>query len=242
VFVTYYNGVFEHVQTIVLEYKGTAFEKVATLPYMARSFQDGSGAIKIGVQQLIDDRTFPLGNIYVLEYHDGKYSPGAQIKAKRIDWLYGFALTKDATDGQIFPILITQNNSLRAQFKKKAWVSREDYAQTSNRLSWQGRDRQMLFFPRLIVSNKNSSLDGLYVLENVPSLGSLGGAFGFYGDSKLHFLRWDGLSLKPEKVFDNLGGYAADIDAVRAPDGQIQEIWVAVVGSGGRTSVLKFQP
>lgn len=242
VFVTYYDAAFQHVQTAVLECKGNTFETVTTLPFMTRAFQDASGEVKLGTQQLLDDRTFPFGSLYLLEYKDGKYTTGAQIKAKRLEWLYGFTLAKDSAAGQIFPIFITQNYHLRAQFKKKAWVSDEDYAQTPNRLTWQGRDQPMMFYPRLATTQKNGGLDGLYVLENVPSLGSLGGAFGYFHDAKLHFLRWDGLSLKQAWVTDGLGGYAADFAVARSGDGQAQEIWIAAVGAEGQTSVLKFQP
>jgi hypothetical protein len=100
----------------------------------------------------------------------------------------------------------------------------------------------MVFYPRVTAIGKNGNFKGIYIIENVPSLGSLGGAFGYYKDAKLHFLRWDGLALQKDASTDSLGGYAADFATILSNDGQVRELWVAIVGAGSRTSVLKLQP
>jgi hypothetical protein len=241
VFVTLHNSLFERVETYVLQLKDKSFEKVATLPYMVRSFQDEAGATQLAAQQLVDDATFPYGTIYTLAYKDGKYVTDKTVKARRLEWIYGFALAKDAS-GESFPLFITVGDKLRAQFKKGAFISQQSYGQTGNRLRWHDRDRAMMFRPRLLTVQDQGLLRGVYIVENVPGLGTLGGSFGLYIDGKLHGLAWDGINAKPAWTTGSLGGWVCDLAMVPGPTGQPQELWVAVMGQNGRVSVEKFLP
>src|SRR5262249_44355993 len=116
-FITSYNAAFERVETTILECKDKNFEKVATIPYMTRVFQDVDGSVKMGAQHLIDDPTFPSGAVYTLAFKDGKYTADKPVKARRVEWVYGFALVRD-TAGDSFPLFTTKSDHLRVQFKK----------------------------------------------------------------------------------------------------------------------------
>lgn len=240
VFATVFNSFFNRVETYVLECREHAFAKIATLPWATRSYQDESGETRLAVQELMGDMTFPFGNIFPLEYKDGKYAhAGPPIHFKRLEWVYGFGIARgsDATDA--FALFYTNTSRIRAQFKKGAWLSPEDYGQTSARIRWY--EKPLMFYPRLILTEPSGGLTGAYTVKNIAALGGLAGAWGMYNNSEVHRLRWTGASLEPEWRGD-LGGYAADIALVSADATHPTELLVAVVGGGGRTSILKFRP
>lgn len=239
-FVTVHNSFLGRIESYALECKDGVFERLAALPYMTRAYQDAAGTWRIGAQQLVADRTFPFGAIYPLEFKDGRYALGGQsLKTQRLEWIYSFAAAPDAAGGAPYTLFYTNTDLLRIQFKKGHWLSSEGFGQTSSRLRWY--DRVVQFRPRLAVTQSQGGFEGVYALKNVASFGGLSGVFGVFGSAELHRLHWNGLGLDPEWHAE-LAGYAADLALVSPAAGQPAELWVAVVGRGGRTSLWKFQP
>ena len=151
---------------------------------------------------------------------------------------YGFAAAQDPAVGP-FHIFYSPGENIRLQFKKGNWTTPETYGQTASRVRW--HDHLLKFHPRLVLTQANGALTGLYTVKNNPGLGGLAGLFGIYGSGELHRLKWNGMSLEPEWKAD-LGGYAADTTLAKPDAAHPEELLVAVVGKGGQTSVWKFQP
>ncbi len=237
VFATYHNEFFNRVETAVLQCGGGKFQTSATLPWMVRSYPDATGTWRLAAQALLQDKSFPFGGIFPLEHRKGRYALGAPpVRRKRLEWLYGFAMAETPEDGEPIHLAFMDSGSIRIQFVKKTWSSPESYGQTSSRVRWY--DRLLKFYPRLAPKRSQQGFYGVYALRNIPKLGALADAFGVYGQSELHRLRWNQLALEPEwKAV--LTGYAADL-AVYPADAKASSIFVAVVGSTGKTSVWKF--
>lgn len=240
VFATYHNSFFNRVETAVLECRDRSFHKTASLPWATRSYQEADGSWKLAAQQILGDPAFPFGNIYALEHRGGKYAQsGPALQDRRLEWLYGFARVQDTESERPSQLFYTASNRLRLQNKKRSWVSPEAYGQTANRVRW--HERLLSFRPRLIPIRARDRFAGLYTLANLPGLGGLAGAFGIFSSAELHRLKWNGLSLETEWKTP-IAGYAADVVLSRPDASGPEELLVAVVGSGGKTSVWKFQP
>ncbi|MBI3549543.1 MAG: VCBS repeat-containing protein [Elusimicrobia bacterium] len=241
VFATHFNSFFNRVETVVLDCKNGAFEKLATLPWATRAFLDETGSWKLAAQQLMDDRNFPYANIYLLEFKNGKYAQsGKSLNRRRMEWAYGFAVAQDPTLGEPFEIFYTGNDSIRVQYKKGTWVSPEAFGQTANRIRW--RENPLMFRPRLITTQEKGGLSGLYTISNNAALGGLASPFGIYSSGELHRLKWTGIGLEADWKTE-IAGYAAGVAPIAsAAPGQPEDLVVAVVGKNSRTSVWKFAP
>jgi len=235
VFVTLYNRLYERLETYVLACSSGTFEKTATLPFMVRRFQDGSST-SLGAQQLLDDSTFPFGPIRRLRWADGRYLMSQdKVKAPRVEWLYGFGVASSETG--VFTYFLNPTDRIRLQFQKGSWTSPDSYGQTSSRLRW--HERPLEFHPRSLAELGPSGLAGLYVLRNIPRFGFLSDSFGSYSAAELHYLRWNGLSLAPERKAE-LPGYASGLAEHPAANGRPAEAAVSIVAPNGQTSVWYF--
>lgn len=215
IFATLHNSFYKRVETQILDCREGALHELKTIPWMVRSYQQPDGRWTLGAQQLVADKTFPQSNIYPLEYHDGRYAVGKErVKYRRLEWLYGFNFARrenpagEELDPDPFLIFYHRSGKLRAQFGKKAWTSREEYGQTSERLLW--HDNKLAFFPRFAVEHGPRGLKGIYTVRNIAPLFNLAAPFGIYRSAELHFLRWNGMALVPEWKTE-LSGYAAGL-------------------------------
>ncbi|MBI3550194.1 MAG: VCBS repeat-containing protein [Elusimicrobia bacterium] len=244
VFATYRNVAYDRVETAVLDCEGGSFKVKTILPYMVRSYQEADGIQKLAAQGLERHQMFSFDRITDFAYRDGKYVRGSEIKGKRLEWLYGFSFGKDASNGNAFPITLTKNYSLKVQFSRNNWMSKESYGQTPNRIRWQDRDDLFTFYPRMILETGPNGLEALYLPLNHGRLGQLTTRFGLgtFDDGEIHRLKWNAMSMIPDWNISQLGGYVADIAGIRTDDGKIREIWAAVVSQNDRTSIQKYVP
>ncbi|MDE2293518.1 MAG: VCBS repeat-containing protein [Elusimicrobia bacterium] len=236
VFASLYDRPAKEVETLVLDCRGGRLVQRAALPYLVRAFSEASGARSLAAQSLEPDSSFPASRIRRLVWKDGGYRLAKEsLKARRLEWLYGFALAS----AQGRPLLLQVNDSerLTVRFPKGAWTTPEAYGYPVSRLTWHGSTFE--FHPRLLTRVKDGSLEGVVTVRNVPSLLGLAAPFGLYGRSELHVLAFDGMSLKSAWSAP-LPGMAADVDAVPASGGRPERLAVAVAGAGGRTSVWLF--
>ncbi|MDE2490841.1 MAG: hypothetical protein KGM24_08330, partial [Elusimicrobia bacterium] len=239
-FVSVYDAVFDRFETRVMKVDSGKWLKTAELPYLTRSYQDGTGAEVLGTQQILDDRTFPLGRIYPLVYKDGRYAQGRpELPYRRADWLFGFTTVKVAPD-EVVPAYLTSSHALRLQFKGKSWRTAEgDYGQTPVRVRWKGR---LLEFnpPMTAAYGPDGGLKALYAARNLPALGGLAAPFGLFNRAQLRCLSWNGLGLDASWTAD-LPGSVQGLALVRTASGG-EELAVAIRGSAGTSSVWTFEP
>ena len=237
VFVSLYNGTFERFETLILELDGEKLAQVAEIPGVVRSHQDKGGKPILAVQQLVDDSSFPFGNIYPLAFQDGKYSAGkTATRPRRVEWIYDFNMANLADSEAV--LLLTSNERLRVQFGKKYWKTPDSYCQTPSRVRWKGR--LLHFRPPMPVAYGEGAQARIYLVKNLSVLGSLSEPFGLFNNAEIHRKSWSGLSLASDWKSD-LGGYSTGISVVGGP-ADPKELAVAVVGTSGKSSVWIYDP
>jgi hypothetical protein len=235
-FVSVYDQAFGRFETRVLTLANGQWAKVAELPFLTRSYQDGTGKRVIATQQVIDDEYFPFGAIYPLVYQDGKYSQGKPaLKFPRVDWIYGFT-TAQIGGGEPAVLYLTTTHHLRAQFGKEWWPTPDDdYGQTPLRVRWHGR--LIEFNPPMAVTYGPTGFQDLYAVRNMAALGGLASPFGLFNHAELTAKRWNGLGLESAWKAD-LSGCAQGLSIVEVSGRK--EIAVGIRGSAGQSSVWTF--
>jgi hypothetical protein len=241
VFAVLNNTFFQRVETLVLSCEKGGFVLKETVPGMVRSYALPEGGRGLAVQQLEPTPTFPLSNIYRLEFKDGHYVKSKDtIRYKRLGWVYGFGLAK--IDIETAPVFYDDSDRIRVVLKKSPFATREKYGETANRVRW--GEKLFHFRPKLWLNSGPEGLSGLYTLHNVAKYFTLASSFGLYDRAELHFLKWTGLGLEDYWKAD-IAGYAAGLSELHGPDGkgpgEADRLMVPVVGAGGRTSIWFFQ-
>ncbi len=232
VFVSQNNRFFERLESFVLVLDSGSLVRTASLPWLVRRFHD-AGGVSLAAQQVLADSSFPFSSIRRLGFSQGRYvQSGSPLQVKRLDWLYGFALSRRDRD----PVALLTNAAqrIRVQSRKEAWTSRESYGQTANRARWQ--EKTLLFHPRLVTAEGPQGLQGVYVLRAIPRFGVLAESQGLYARSELHHLRFNGSALEPAWTVE-LPGYAPGLAELPGGPGREAALLVAVVSAEGKTSV-----
>lgn len=236
VFVSLHNRFFGRLESSVLVLSSGSLTRKTSLPWLVRRFHDSSGA-SLAAQQVLSDSAFPFSSIRRLGFSDGRYTlTDPPLKIRRLDWLYGFGLSRRSQDA--VALLPNPAQRLRLQFPGGSWTSPESYAQTSNRARWQ--ERTLLFHPRLVVEEGPEGLLGVYVLRAIPRFGVLAESQGLYSKSELHYLRFNGSALEPAWKAE-LPGYASGLAELAGGPGREAALLAAVVSSEGKTAVWAFR-
>lgn len=238
-FVSVYSEGFKRFETRVLKLDGGRWSVAAELPFLTRSYQDGSGARVLATQQVVDDKTFPFGSIYPLAFRDGKYvQDRPAIKPRRVDWVYSFT-TARVGEGEPAVVMLTNTRALRVQLGRESWRTVEaEYGQTPVRVRW--HDRLLEFHPPMAASYGPAGFEALYAVRNMAALGGLATPFGLFNRGELLAKRWNGLALETVWKAD-LSGCAQGVALVQPEPGR-RELAVAVRGSAGQSSVWTFDP
>ncbi|PIR15528.1 MAG: hypothetical protein COV48_13835 [Elusimicrobia bacterium CG11_big_fil_rev_8_21_14_0_20_64_6] len=238
-FVSIYNEQFRRLETSVFKLDAGKWVKTADLPFLVRAHQNPKGERIIASQQIQDDKTFPFGAVYPLVYKDGKYAQGRpKLNPKRADWLYGFSYAQLDAAGEPAALYLTSVNSLRAQFKKGSWRSKESFGQSPTRVRW--HDKLLEFHPPMKATYNDKSFEKLYIVRNLAMLGGLATPFGLFNGGELHAESWTGVAF--ETVWKaELGGSSPGF-ALIEPEAGRKELVVAVAGSTGKSAVWTFDP
>jgi hypothetical protein len=237
-FVSVYNEPFRRFETVVFVVEAGKWLKKAELPWLVRSHQDGKGARVLASQQIQDDKTFPFSGVFPLVYEDGRYKQGKPgLAPKRANWIYGFTFA--ALDpSETAALYLTSVNTLRAEFKKGHWRTKESYGQSPVRVRW--HEKLLEFHPPMPALYGEKGFEGLFVARNLAALGGLANPFGVFNDGEIQRLAWNGVAF--ETVWKGeLGGAALGI-AVVEPEAGRKELAVAVSGSAGKTAVWVYDP
>jgi len=243
VFASFYNAVLKQGETAVLSCEAGILRERTTLPWLVRAYTAQDGTRALAVQQIEDDRNFPLTRPFPLEFRDGRYSRSRKaLKPAGVEWIYGFAMGR----GENGPLLVDHNSTGRlrvrflkgSRFRKSAWTSSEPFGQTAERVKWHGET--LRFRPSLFLSaDEGGKLSGVYALRNVPRMLGLASAFGIFSSSELIHLRWNGLGLEPSWKAA-IQGYSSGLAKIPARGDRPARLLVAVVGGAGSTSVWTF--
>jgi hypothetical protein len=236
IYATVHDGFFKRIETHVLACEGGAMKTLQTIPGTVRSYKKADGTWGLATQQLLADRTFPYGGIFVLEYKDGKFGPSKQrIKNKRLQWVHGFGISK-RRDKEIL-VFYDRRQRIRLIFDKGKWSTPDTYGQTRERVSW--HDNKLMFHARPIVETGDDDLKGVYSIRNIPALYGMARSMGLYKGSELYYLRWNGVGLEPAWKA-SIGGYAAGLAEFVPGAGQSARLAVPVNGAHGSTSVWLY--
>ena len=236
-FVTLHNETLARAETVVLEWTDGQWRQLADIPWLVRQFQDGSGETVLGMQQLLEDQTFPFSSIYRLSYRDGKYAPTEPIRFKHVNFLYDF--TQAALPGAKEPALLyeTATDHVQVQFKGGFWKTPETYGQTPSRLRW--HSRLLEFHPQMPVLYEGGKA-AVYLIKNTSALGALADPFGLFTGGQIERHAWDGAALAPQWRAD-LDGYCSAAQPVPSALKAV-DLAVAVTGTAGRSAVWIFDP
>lgn len=234
--VSVYDGAFQRFETRVLSARAGQWVQVDALPFLTRGYQDAAGKRVLATQQVVDDKSFPLGALYPLVDRGGKRAQGRPaLKLRRVDWLYQFTTARIGA-GEPAVLSLTATHKLRVQFGKEWWPTPDDdYGQTPVRVRWQ--DRLLEFNPPMAVAYGPSGAASMYAVRNMAALGGLASPFGLFNRAELASKRWNGLGLETVWKAD-LPGCAQGLAVVDVHGHR--EIAVAVRGSVGQSSVWTF--
>lgn len=235
--VSVYDEAFKRFETRAYTVESGKWLKAGEYPFLTRGYQDPSGKRRLATQQVLDDKTFPLGAIYPLVYADGKYAQGRpKLDYRRVDWLFGFTTAKlGAIDAALF---LTPVHALRVQLGKEYWrTPDDDYGQTPLRVRWQ--EKLLEFHPPMAALVGDKGFEALFAVRNMAALGGLASPFGLFNKAELTRKRWNGLAFENDWKAD-LPGAVQGLAVVETPAGR--EIAVAVRGSAGQSSVWTYDP
>ncbi len=238
IFISYFDSARNHFNTAVYEAEDNNFVEKAKIRGLVKGIAPFNGKRVLYTQNINNmSGKFKALNPAVLEYKDGKYQAGKQLKAYKFQSIYGFNVAE--FDGDKQNVIYTQpSGKLRLQFDKKSSYinspSEFNFASTPNRVKF---DNEVLkFYPSLAVYDKDG---GVIVagLQNEAKLGILSSTFGSYQRGKLVLLKWDGSSLES---FANtpIGGYTVDL--LQGSLGSYQDVLIVpfITGAGKTTVVL----
>ncbi|MCR4294704.1 MAG: hypothetical protein NUW21_04170, partial [Elusimicrobia bacterium] len=238
-FVSIYNEGFRRLETSVFTLEAGKWAKKADLPLLVRAHQNSKGEPKLASQQIQDDKTFPFGAVYPLVYKDGKYVQGRpKLNPKRADWLYGFSYAQLDAAGEPAALYLTSVNSLRAQFAKGHWRSKEGFGQSPTRVRWY--EKLLEFHPPMLSTYDAKGFDKLYIIRNLAMLGGLANPFGLFNGGELHAKTWTGVAFETAWKAE-LGGSSPGFALVEREAGR-KELIVAVAGATGKSAVWTFDP
>ncbi len=239
IFISYFDGVRNHFNTAVYEVENNNFIEKATIRGLVKGIAPFNGRRVLYTQNITNvSGKFKTLTPAVLEYKDGKYHTGEQLKAYKFHNIYGFNLAKFDNDKQ--NVIYTQpSGKLRLQFDKRSSYinspSKFNFASTPNRIKF---DNDILkFYSSIALYNKDG---GIIVagLQNESKLGILSSTFGSYHRGKLILLKWDGSSL--ESFADApLGGYTVDL--LQGSLGSYQDVLIVpFINGAGKTTVVLY--
>ena len=238
IFVSYFDTSRNHFNTAVYEFENGTWAEKATIRGLVKGIAPFNGKRILYTQNInnISGKLKTL-NPAVLEYKDGKYTAGKQLKAYKFNSIYGFNVAK--FDGDKEQVIYTQQNGkLRLQFDKKGShinsPSEFNFASTSNRMKF--NNEIFKFYSSLALYDGD---DGIIVagLENEAKLGILSSTFGSYHRAKLVLLKWDGSALNKLNEAP-LGGYTVDLAQGSLGDYQNVLIVPFITGAEKTTVVL----
>jgi hypothetical protein len=238
-FVSVYNEGFRRLETSVYTLDAGKWSKAADLPLLVRSHQNAKGQPSLASQQIQDDKTFPFGAVYPLVYKNGKYVQGRpKLNPKRADWLYSFSYAQLDAAGEPAALYLTSVNSLRAQFAKGHWRSKEGFGQSPTRVRW--HEKLLEFHPPMLSTYDVKGFDKLYIIRNLAMLGGLATPFGLFNGGELHAKAWTGVAFETAWKAE-LGGSSPGF-VLAEPEAGRKELLVAVAGSTGKSAVWTFDP
>ena len=239
IFISYFDNARNHFNTAVYEFENDNFAEKATIRGLVKGIAPFNGKRVLYTQNINNmSGKFKTLNPAILEYKDGKYQAGKQLKAYKFQSIYGFNIAEFENGKQ--NIIYTQpSGKLRLQFDKKSSYinspSEFNFASTPNRVKF---DNEVLkFYSSLALYNQDG---GIIVagLQNEAKLGILSSTFGSYQRAKLVLLKWDGSSL--ESFADApLGGYTVDL--LQGSLGVYQDVLIVpFINGAGKTTVVLY--
>ncbi len=239
IFISYFDTVRNHFNTAVYEIENNTWTEKANFRGLVKGIAPFNGK-RVLYTQNIDNMSgkFRALTPAILEYKDGKYQAGKQLKSYKFQSIYGFNVA-EFDEGKQNVIYTQPSGKLRIQFDKKSSYinspSEFNFASTPNRIKF---DNDIIkFYSSLALSNA----DGGFVvagLENEAKLGILSSTFGYYQSGKLVLLKWDGSSLN-KFAEAPLGGYTVDLQ--QGTLGNYQDVLIVpFINGAGKTTVVLY--
>ncbi|MFA5976194.1 MAG: VCBS repeat-containing protein [Elusimicrobiota bacterium] len=175
-----------------------------------------------------------------LVYEKETYTPGPAMKLTRVrdEELFGYALGDWDGDKSEDLSLLQGGEHLRFFFKDMKWSASDAYGGTKNDLSLED-DKMASLSPRLVTLH-GKGRDQLLVPHNIPGLGVRLTYFKFYKKSEILALSWNGLEMASVWRLP-VEGYLADYDLGDGMRSGTDQLWLAVVNSGGKTILLGYK-
>ena len=239
IFVSYFDTAKNNFNTSVYEFENNTWAEKANFRGLVKGIAPYNKERILYTQNISNmSGKFKTLNPAVLEYKDGKYQAGKQLKAYKFQSIYGFNLGKFEDDKN--QVIYTQpSGKLRLQFdKKSSYINSPadfNFASTPNRIKFE--NEILKFYSSLALYD----VDGGIViagLENKAKLGILSSTFGYYQSGKLILLKWDGSSLQKYNEAP-LGGYTVDLQ--QGSLGNYKDVLIVpFITSAGKTTIVLY--
>jgi TolB-like protein len=242
IFVTAVNGNDFRVQSFVLEYNGSTYERIAEYQkwYLRVVEHPLRGRILLGQARGVDDIFF--GNIHELDW-----SAGELVSTDSLIWtkgmtVFGFAIGDVTNQGVDSAIAYDSRDRLRIYTigGKREWKSEDSYGGSETFILYSEDSAGRAYLAqRIFIADLNDS--GKYevvVTKNKSLTGQFFKNYRSYGGGQIVSLSWNGLGLAKNWHTRKVTGWFSDL-AVGDIDNDGQAEIAATVVREGKTAVSK---
>ncbi|MBN1883059.1 MAG: VCBS repeat-containing protein [Deltaproteobacteria bacterium] len=247
------------VRSLVIEYDPASgeFERIdKNISFFMRSFAfPGEEPILLGQKMGMGVDDVYHGDLFRVDYIDGKYEKGQMMKFPGGTAIYGTSLPVDIDfDGAAELVVVDEQNHLRiiSSDGSTEWKSDEFWGGVVNYfLTKEGEDRlssgaddvgetyEAYVQGRIFITDLNNDNNfEILINKNISETMNLLPRFRLYETSEIYNLSWDGFNLSENWQSRVIDGYVADYQLKDIDSDGINELVVAVVFSFEMTALI----
>jgi hypothetical protein len=242
IFATVLDTTAQKFNTLVLEYNDNRLEVTDTIKGMVKGIAPNGGKRVLYTQDVNQaSNKFSYTTPALLIYEKNAFKTGEKLGAYNFTSIYGFNHGEISKAAKAPVIYVTSNGRVRIQFDKRSSnvdsPADMDFSTTPLRIKYNNGLKRL--FVSLCLFKNTEGGSTIAAVEHIANLGILSDTFGSYNSAKLHFLKWDGITIRKGPSAD-IGGVVYDI--IQAPFGKYQSsIIVPFTTGAGQTAVMLFE-
>lgn len=237
IFLTCLNGNTKLLDSVVLEWDGSDFKRVAQNQkwYFRVITHPIEGKILVGQRRGIG--TLFLDGIFKLVWDGQGYVDQDKLPVPKNVIVYGFAMGNPMSEGSDMIVSMDPEGILRIYTSSgsREWKSEEGFGGSEKDLRFIGADRSesdnRMFLPQriYIVDSNRDNKNEVLVVKNEAFTGTLFKNYRRYSSGVFQALTWDGLGLVPLWQTQKISGYISDYCLADMNDDGIPELVATVV-------------
>jgi len=241
IFVTAFTSNSHRVNSFVLEWNGTRFNKILDKArYFFRVTEHPDlGKVLLGQKQnRKKEKSVFAKNAYMMTWRNGVYSPGDQYDLPGKMNIYESTHGDIADNRREMLLAYTSgdNISIRDKTGREIWVSEETYGGTNNFITLPAgrdavKDKEHIYLPlRIYLADvDNDGQKEVLTIKNKSLVPRILEGIKFYKNGHIQCLAWNNSSLQPKWQTQKAAGYISDFIIADMDNDGISELVYAVV-------------